>query len=87
MKHQRQAGFRDEPGGVHAAGRGRGDARGGVRGDAPRDSGASTPAADPSAGLWGGTGRGEARRSAAPMRVSHSHLSWAPWNPPWARTW
>lgn len=28
MKHQRQAGFRDEPGGVHAAGRGRGAACG-----------------------------------------------------------
>lgn len=74
MKHQRQAGFRDEPGGVHAAGRGRGDARGGVRGDAPRDSGASTPAADPSAGLWGGTRRGGSAAQ-RPQRGSHARLA------------
>lgn len=38
MKHQRQAGFRDEPGGVHAAGRGRGDlgTPRAARGETPR---------------------------------------------------
>lgn len=73
MKHQRQAGFRDEPGGVHAAGRGRGDL------GTPRAARGETPRGIPgrahlSGSLRGPLGRNGAGGSAA-QRGPHARLA------------
>lgn len=71
MKHQRQAGFRDEPGGVHAAGRGRGVLAGRRVGRRPAGFRGEHTC---SGSLRGPLGRNGAGGSAA-QRGSHARLA------------